>query len=685
MVRDYTKSPYTGMTRECWRQAGLSLLSGIFAEVKSIEEPIILPRQETEITYPHKSADAEQLVREQKAEAFESLARSFLVASVLIADDPAVTVNGIPLADYYRRQILRAVTPGDKLYVYNWHDMQKLTGSADSNAFYQQTVECGALVIGLDNCRSVLFDCLEKNEKDAVAAFLSDYGHAPTVPNNWRLFNMLILAFLKKSGYETDERIMADHARAILDCYAGDGWYRDGRVFDYYNFWAFHFYLPLWNEWYGKEHMPDIAQRFKKNTSEFLKTCCRFFGRDGHVNMWGRSCIYRNAATAAICAAFVAGDADMDPGWTRRICSGALLQFTERDDLLADRVPSLGFYGQFMPLVQSYSCAASPLWLGEAFICLRLPESHPFWSTVENEGYWAEIKNDEVRETLLPGPGLMISNHEANGETVLRSAKVLLAPEDIHGMWNYSKLSYNSDFPWEAAPATEDRKDTSVESMQYLAFDPGQRKTLRANATFYSGCEDGVFYRRQHFDYSLETEPHWIPSLDLADFPVRYGILRFDRLRLPGRPLSFTLGSYGFPENGTKMTRLVEKDARAIVLTGRNHRGETIQMAMTVWSGWNELFTLDSHGTNPDSPDSVIIAAKIDINGGYNAAQPRLLISQVITKKGDEPFAAEDIFPIHKIVYSDKFASGVFGDVTIILKNAKTLCIRWGSEGSLIL
>ena len=94
---DFRKSPYTGMTRKHWLDAGRYLLEGIFGNLSSIEDPIVMPRKETEITYPHLSAPAEQQAIERKAEIFEGLTRSFFIASFIIKNEPDITVNGILL------------------------------------------------------------------------------------------------------------------------------------------------------------------------------------------------------------------------------------------------------------------------------------------------------------------------------------------------------------------------------------------------------------------------------------------------------------------------------------------------------------------------------------------------------------------------------------------------------------
>ncbi|MCR5559754.1 MAG: DUF2264 domain-containing protein, partial [Schwartzia sp.] len=418
---DKKLSPFTGLTRESWRDAGKKLLEGIFSHLDGIDDPIVMPRRETAITYPHLNDPPEQQDAQRRAEIFEGLTRSFFIASVLIHDEADIKLSDIPLRDYYKKHILRACTPNDSCYVSTYEELQDITGHQDPFRCFQQTVETCALVIGLWACKAEIWDSYTQKEKDTVARLLSSFAHNNTVPQNWRLFCMLDLAFLSNEGYEIDDRIMYDHAQAILAYYVGDGWYRDGHSFDYYSCWAFNFYAPLWCRWWGYEHAPELAARFEENSNELMKNYGRFFDRDGWVNMWGRSNIYRNAATSAFDGNLFLKNSTVNPGWARRISSGALLQFMERDDFLWEGIPTLGFYGQFSPLVQGYSCAESPFWLGKAFLCLHLPADHPFWTETENEGDWATLADKGILTTTLDGPALCMSNHQETGATILRT------------------------------------------------------------------------------------------------------------------------------------------------------------------------------------------------------------------------------------------------------------------------
>ena len=492
-------------------------------------------------------------------------------------------------------------------------------------------------------------------------------------------------------GYPIDTDIMREHAQAILAYYAGDGWYRDGHSFDYYSCWAFNVYAPLWNEWYGYEHEPYLAKRFEENSNALMKTYADFFDEDGFTNMWGRSNIYRNAATSAFDGNMMLRDYEADPGLARRISSGSLMQFLGREDFLYKGVPTLGFYGQFTPLVQGYSCAESPFWLGKAFLCLHLPADHPFWTAKENNGTWEKLGEKEVKTTTLDGPALCFSNHKANGETILRSGKVVKDRNDVHGMWNYSKLCFNTKYPWESAPcpSAESVPLASVESQQYVLHDVTTDTYDRANVTFWHGERDGVLYRRQFFGYDLGTECHWMQAVNLADYAVPYGVMRADKIRLCRKPVELTLGAYGFPDNGTEViTREQEYEggtARAVILKGKDFTGREKQLAMTIYDGWDSLKTVNSTGTNPDSERSVIVYAET-ARRSHNHYEQAILVSQVITKEALADFTDDELFPIRKIAYTDPQARGGYGPVTITHRDGSVKVIDFdGIEGRLML
>lgn len=676
---DYTLSPYTGMTRKHWLDAAKYLLEGVFKNISDYSSPVVLPRTETDVTYPHKDAAGNRLKMEQMAQIFEGLTRTLFIAAPLICNDENTEICGFDLRKYYSEQILRSCTKGDPCFVGYYEDLQQLSGVHDDFITFQQTVETCALVIGLDITKRQIWDRYEQADKDKIADFLLSYAHKGTCPQNWRFFNLLSMAFLHKEGYKIDKDVMTEHASALLAYYSGDGWYRDGQSFDYYSCWAFNLYAPIWNRWYGYKNLPYIAKRFEENSNKLMENYPDFFDRDGFTTMWGRSCVYRCAAASPLPENLLLQNPKVNAGLARRIASGTLLQFLSREDFLKDGVPTMGFYRQFRPLIQGYSCTESAYWLGKVFLCLALPEESPFWTEKENNGSWETLSEKGIKETVLNAPALCYTNHNANGENILRTGKVIKQSDDIHGMWNYSKISYNSKYPWEASPSG------TVESMQYV-LTYGDDTPHRCNATFWCGSKNGVLYRRQFFDYNLNCEMHWHQAITLSDFPVPCGMIRADRLKLYRTPISLTLGSYGFPDNGsTEIIKKTSGKAKAIILKGYDSTGSEKQLAMTIYDGWDELSILHSEGTNPDSEMSLVIYAKTARSKQYGN-EPAVLISQTITKESHEDFDADELFPISQIVYTDPDCTGCYGSVTIKLKNGEERVIDfYGTEGNMTL
>lgn len=679
---DFELSPYTGLTRMSWLQAGKFLLEGIFSGIESIDSPLLAERTETEVSYPHIRASAEQQLREQKAEIFEALARSFFIASVLLHEEPELCIKGISIREYYKKHILRAVTKGDSLYIGSYREMQE-SENPQGNPFkpFQQTVESCALAIGLYMSEQEIWEQYSREEQERIAAFLRDWGENNTAPQNWRLFNMLDMAFLYRHGYEIDEKIMLEHAHACLEYYVGDGWYRDGESFDYYSCWAFNVYGPLWCRWYGYEKAPELAAEFERNSNELMKSFSYMFDRDGWTNMWGRSAIYRNAATSAFDGNLFLKSSELDYGRARQISSGSLLQFLNREDVFSNGVPSLGFYRQFTPLIQGYSCAESPFWMGKAFLCLHLPSEHPFWTERENAGIFDKEPAGGVKETVLNGPGLALSNHIVSGESILRSSKVRKRADDMNGLWSYGKLCYNTKLPWEASVSE------SIEAQQYTVESLLTDEILRGNLSLWCGQRDAVLYRRQLFNYSMEEEYHWFDAVSLADFPVSLGIFRVDKLRINKRPCIIRLGSYGFPDNGTELIRREDGNGgQAIVLKGYDSRGRARQMAMTIYDGWRELEAVRSRGSNPDSDNSIVIDASMELKRHYDASEPHILISQTISKSELSDFSEEELFPLSSVEYEDRYKSGSYGSIRLKMKNGRVYTVDYrGMEGSMSL
>lgn len=688
---DYELSPYTGMTREHWLELSHFFLEGIFQHVKHMEDPILVPRHEFDVSYPQPGGPKWRLA----AERFEGLARSFLIAAPLLHNEPDAVVCGYSMKEYYKQQILLSITPGTPNYLLR---VEEIFPEAEPGVkAFQHTCECASLVIGLTMCKEVIWDSYTAEEKAKIADYLSNFGHSYTGHHNWRLFNMLILAFLDREGYPVDQGMMRDHAQVIVSYYAGNGWYRDGHLFDYYCPWAFHVYGPLWNQWYGYEKEPYLASKIEQYSHELVETYPHMFDGDGHVTMWGRSGTYRSAASAPLAANLLLHDSKVDPGWARRITSGAVLQFATRPECFYEGVPCLGFYGPFQPFVQTYSCAASPFWLANAWVCLMLPKDHPFWTAKEHNGVWETMSAGETHTEVMDGPAIITDNHKNTGITEFRTAKVLMK-KDNPSLNAYSRLSFNSQFPW------EDFDWKGVEAMQYsLTVEecvPGGKnqpsagascktqkgiqpqspfKTWIPNILMYGGVRDGVLYRKEYFDFDFTFQDKC--SIDLADFPVSNGLIRVDKVRIPDKPYTLTLGAYGMADRG---------DVKVEIRNGQNTFGSAVilkssegQVAFVSYDGWDEIDVCKRKGVSPVAEESRLVYG-ISRRKKYYEYLPYIMVSAVLTKKDQSDWSEEELFPIEEIRYTDETGCGGFGPVVLQMKDGRCVTVDFeGMEGRL--
>jgi hypothetical protein len=334
-------SPYTGMDRAEWIACGKHILEGAFSYVDKLETPMLLPKFPG-VTYP--AGGNEKASQQQRSAAiFEAIARTFNIASPLIAADPNIEIHGIKLADYYKYHLLKLITDRESpIYIGD---------AAKYKVPVQQTCELGNLSTWMILQPQVFWDRLSKAEQDAVAKTLGEWAASTTNTHNWRWFNVMMMTFLDLHGYPIDRQLMRNHLDTLLLHHAGDGWYRD-TGYDYYSIHVFALSGQVWSRYYGREHEPARAALIDQTFGDLMKTYPMIFGRDGQVMMFGRSTIYRLGAAAAIPAAFLGGGPErIAPGLARRIASGSLLQFVTHPAFFNKGIPSLGFYGPFEPAV----------------------------------------------------------------------------------------------------------------------------------------------------------------------------------------------------------------------------------------------------------------------------------------------------------------------------------------------
>lgn len=646
---DFKTSPLTGMTRQHYLDCARYILERAFKHVKSFDQPIIFPTIPGSKSYPQPN-DPPWRTRSHE---FEALERTFNLAAPLIHNDPNASINGIKLRDYYLRHFYNALTPG--------HPNSLPMPEELPDATYQFTCEFGGWTKTMLLMPDVLWPHWTKQQQDEVAVAISKWAHHRTTQNNWRLFNICALSWLKLKGYAIDDELLKSHLLWIASYHAGNGWYLE-QSYNYYTISLFVVYGTIWNRAFGDKHYPEIAAVLEKSFDELFQTYPNFFGRDGFINMWARSICYRLWISGGFPASFMLKSQPLDPGWARRLCSGSLLQFTTREDFFVNDIPALGFYGHREFAIQNYSCPASPFIMFLPFIALALPEDSPFWTAKEHDGMWTELGGKSQR-TVLEKPGLMLVNHGNSGASEIISGKVY---DDDH---NYSKLVFNTHFPWEdhnpqggtsqeySFRSLDPRDLSGVDINFYLTgrkVDNAASKTAgfsTSQSILFNGVRDGVLYRQLLMRKPPNNGVGYI--IDLAEITIPGGVIRVDRCRLAFEH-ELTLGHYGLPHVGgqravVKKIEDGQKKGFTASIPGR-------QLAFFAYNGWDSVQAQVHRGYNAETEESTVLGAHRKRLAKNPAME--LMISVMLHKTDDSAWTAEELSPIKTIKLLDVMPSG---------------------------
>ncbi|MCR8666172.1 DUF2264 domain-containing protein [Aestuariibaculum sp. M13] len=638
---DYNLSPYTGMTKQHWKDAALYLLEGAFSYIQTLDDPMKFPKQPGK-SYPHNESRV-------PTEKLEGLCRTLFVAAPLLKDNPDLKVNNINVADYYRYQIGKLTDVNSESYIVP----RPKNGGASQNL-----VEFGALALSMLISPDVLWEPLTQETKDNLASIMLSYGDGPTVDSNWKFFNIFVLSFFKEQGYEVNEDLLVEYLEKSLTHYRGQGWYNDSPAYDYYSMWAFQMYGMIWSEYVGKQYYPEIASKFINNFKDLKNNYPYLFSEDGKMIMYGRSISYRIGSIIPFPLMGLEDDKqDINFGWMRRISSGVIKQFFTHPDFMKDRVPTLGFYGAFEPAVQNYSCRGSVYWMGKAFLGLLVPDDNPFWTATENNGAWDEtFKKDKVYNTFQEASEILITDYPNSGTSEIRAwchEKVKDDWQKFRSTENYNRLSYNSDFPWQA-----DGEHGEV-AMNYVI--KNKNNDWEAFRLYnFKKFKNGVYYR----DVVLETDEKI--KFSLADIPLANGILRVDRNE-SDKPISMRLGHYALPQLESEIIvkkKKVKGYEATIIDNGR------YKLAMIPIMGWDKTEVIETKDLHPESEYSKVI--NVEKNESVsNTLKSKIYITLMLWKKSGHKWTTNQLIPIKNIKLLDD------GGIDIEIKGSETKTVNY--------
>lgn len=458
------------------------------------------------------------------ADELESFARPCLLAAHWLAAQGGETQGFTreQVARWFREGLLAGTDPDADTY---W--------GAITN-YHQHSVETGALILAIEMAREYLWNPFSDTERKQVCNWLRTVRGVGLHRNNHLFFGVFPLSFLIKEGTGSpgDETLIFQWLDILENMYLGDGWFVDGmnETVDIYNAYAFHYYGLWWGKLYG-DMDPARAQRWRDAAAPFLKDYSHFFAASGEHVPYGRSLIYRFAASAPFGLAHHCGVNAVAPGLSRRLCTKNRTFFTDR--LPEDQPLSLGWGDEFPALPEKYSCAGSPYWAAKAFAPLLIDPVDPFWQAEE------QPLPSEGDDFCLPIPAAGLVVRSVQGEIELFNAGSGICPGNTgFGTYKWGKISFRTGVGFEVeSPSGEFPRDAA------LTAETGDGIIFGRHSTHALKCAEGevaMAYvlgdKVTEFGVQVESHVWWNGGWQLQ----RHQVLAHQTARL-------TVGGYSLP------------------------------------------------------------------------------------------------------------------------------------------
>lgn len=394
----------------------------------------------------------------------EGFARTFLLAGFRLAGEHGADPEN--LAEWYAEGIRVGTDPAspDRWVRLDEHGQAK--------------VEAASIALILDMTRPWIWDRLDPHVQERVIEYLAPAVGDSTYPRtNWLWFRLVVQTFLRSVGGPWSADAMAEDL-ALHDSFRrADGWLADGveRSYDHYVGWALHLYPVLWARMSGAEEL--AAPRRARDTAHldrFLQDAVALVGADGSPLIEGRSLCYRFAAAAPFWVGAMAEVPSLSPGQLRRAASGVVRHFAENDAFDERGLLTLGWFGSWPRVAQSYSGPGSPYWASKGMLGLALPADHPVWTADEEE------LPVERADTLLTvrAPGWLVSGTRRDGIVRVINHGTDHAVEGASSGDSplYAQLGYSTA----TSPLLDEEGWTSPLEQSVVLLDPTGRPTHRS-------------------------------------------------------------------------------------------------------------------------------------------------------------------------------------------------------------
>ncbi|KXX78422.1 hypothetical protein MMYC01_203484 [Madurella mycetomatis] len=317
---------------------------------------------------------------------------------------------------------------------------------------------------------------LSDAERRNVEGWLGNSINEKNMPNtNWLWFRVFANLGLKKNGGKfSQERLDAD-IEHLDTFYRGDGWSNDGpegiHQMDYYSSsFAIHFLQLLYAKLAGEDE-PARAAEFKKRAQMAALDLAHYYDEEGRSIPFGRSVGYR-FAMVSFWGALAYADIELPAPLTWGMVKGIVMRHlrwwqTQHDMWSSSGTLTIGYSYPNMYMAENYNSPGSPYWACLAFICLAVPETHPFWTSKE-ENHWDVIPKIKA----LKHPGHIMSN--LGGHCMLLSSGQACSYPMKGTHAKYGAFAYSSAYGYSVPPGLFTLEQYALASQLGLSDDGGE-------------------------------------------------------------------------------------------------------------------------------------------------------------------------------------------------------------------
>uniref|UniRef100_A0A8H7KFC7 DUF2264 domain-containing protein n=1 Tax=Bionectria ochroleuca TaxID=29856 RepID=A0A8H7KFC7_BIOOC len=330
----------------------------------------------------------------------------------------------------------------------------------------------------------VFWDKLTDKEKSNVETWLGNSINEKNMPNtNWLWFRVFANLGLKKNGGKFSQERLDSDIKHLDTFYRGGGWSNDGpegiHQMDYYSSsFAIQFLQLIYAKLAGDDD-PERAAEFKKRAQLIALDLVHYYDDEGRAIPYGRSLTYR-FAVVSFWGALAYADVELPAPLTWGMVKGIVLRHlrwwqTQNALWTSSGTLSLGYSYPNMYLTENYNSPGSPYWACLGFLCLAVPETHPFWTSEE------ELPGNAIpRVKALKHPGHIVSY--LGGHCMLLSSGQACSYPMKATHAKYGGLAYSSAYGYSVPPGLFSLEQYALASQLGFSDDGGDFwKTRRAN------------------------------------------------------------------------------------------------------------------------------------------------------------------------------------------------------------